>query len=35
MPFMLALFLSLLIAIQMTQLPIVILWIYYVFSLLM
>jgi hypothetical protein len=32
---MLALFLSLLIAIQMTQLPIVILWIYYVFSLLM
>jgi len=34
MPFLLALFLSLLIFIQMTELPILILWIYYVLSLL-
>jgi hypothetical protein len=34
MPFLLALFLSILIFIQMTELPILILWIYFVFSLL-
>ena len=35
MPFLLALFLSLLIFMQMTQLPIMLIWIYFVFSLLM
>jgi hypothetical protein len=34
MPFLLALFLSLLILMQLTQLPIMIIWIYWVFSLL-
>jgi hypothetical protein len=33
MPFLLALFLSLLIFMQLTQLPILIIWIYWVFTL--
>lgn len=34
MPFLYALFLSLLIFMQMTELPIMLIWIYFVFSLL-